>query len=98
MSLSCVFLNVCAKVSNVRNNVMHSPNLKVTQDDLREYLRRIKSLANTLEEHSKEHSDLFKGLIQELDKVCMCVSLSCFYFLIFGGELLCGASFVFFLY
>ncbi|XP_029931089.1 uncharacterized protein LOC115375706 isoform X2 [Myripristis murdjan] len=55
----------CTEVSNVRNNVMHSPNLKVTQDDLREYLRRIKSLANTLEEHSK----LFNGLTQELDKL-----------------------------
>ncbi|KAF7642482.1 hypothetical protein LDENG_00257220, partial [Lucifuga dentata] len=59
----------CEKVVNVRNKVMHSPNYELEQEELHEYLDRIKALGKKLEEKVPEFAKLSKDIqgIQNMD-------------------------------
>ncbi|KAF7653666.1 hypothetical protein LDENG_00079960 [Lucifuga dentata] len=59
----------CEKIVNVRNEIMHSPNYELEQEELHEYLGRIKVLGKKLEEKVPEFKELSKDIegIQNTD-------------------------------
>ncbi|XP_076018299.1 uncharacterized protein LOC143010049 [Genypterus blacodes] len=52
----------CDKVVNARNEVMHSPDYELEQEELNDYLNRIKDLGEKLKEDFKEFCKLSKDI------------------------------------
>ncbi|KAJ8011731.1 hypothetical protein DPEC_G00061300 [Dallia pectoralis] len=60
--------NLLTKVTNVRNNVMHSADFRVKRMDFDNYLETIKQLGSALEEHSPFFSELAEEIKQLQNK------------------------------
>ncbi|XP_035390759.1 uncharacterized protein si:ch211-91p5.3 isoform X1 [Electrophorus electricus] len=64
------FLN---KVINVRNNVMHSPDLRLSKKDMEDYIANVVQLAKFLEPHAlglKDISEEIQQFKENLEKYC----------------------------
>ncbi|XP_048090769.1 uncharacterized protein CXorf38-like isoform X2 [Alosa alosa] len=74
-----------AKVINVRNCVMHSPNHTVTNQDFQEHLEKIKDFVHLLDKYAND----LKMLPDEIDKSCEAVDtgLRCFIYQSMAGNI-----------
>lgn len=52
------------QVITVRNSVMHSPDFKVSNEDMKKHLKTLLQLAEELEPHVPEMKDLEKEITQ----------------------------------
>ncbi|KAK1802906.1 hypothetical protein P4O66_021441 [Electrophorus voltai] len=62
-----------AKVINVRNNVMHSPDLRLSKKDMEDYIANVVQLAKFLEPHAlglKDISEEIQQFKENLEKYC----------------------------